>query len=348
MRQKTLFTVSGICCPSDDEAKIVRIVQSLHGVVQNSVKCRSRKLTVEHDPDLISATKIGGEREQGVLFLQQSEGSFSEEAATATARTGLYLCNYLVFVLRQVATHWHTYRIAIHGSKMPWHTMPGGFSQGRKPPVLHNDQSNPTQEPGGIFNFCQIVPCEQPDASTLILFNLRGAHFAKSVRSTLIWCWCCGHGLIKFTILSQDVKSKVLERLKAYTYKEIHAASDGFKAHLELGAFGTVYEGLLPDGKPIAIIHCDIKPQNILLDGNYITKISDFGLAKLMSPEKARTFTRARGTKGYVTQEWQRNMAITVKVDVYNFGMMLLEIICCRKNLELDAPENEIVVRLSK
>eukprot|EP01018_Ginkgo_biloba_P038690 Gb_02866 [translate_table: standard] len=249
-------------------------------------------------------------------------------------------------------------------------------------------------------------PCEQPDASTLILFNLRGAHFAKSVRSTSIWCWCCGHGLIKFTILSQDVKSKVPERLKAYTYKEIHAAADGFKAHLGLAAFGTVYEGLLPDGKPIAvkkkwrkakikrllvyeymckgsldtalfegdgwnlrvqiaigtargilylheecrvhIIHCDIKPQNILLDGNYITKISDFGLAKLMSPEKAQTFTRARGTKGYVAQEWQRNMAITVKVDVYSFGMMLLEIICCRKNLELDAPKNKIIVQLSK
>ncbi|XP_057837439.2 G-type lectin S-receptor-like serine/threonine-protein kinase LECRK3 [Cryptomeria japonica] len=90
------------------------------------------------------------------------------------------------------------------------------------------------------------------------------------------------------------------------------------------------------------VVHCDIKPQNILLDDNYNPKISDFGLAKLMKAEQTRTFTGARGTKGYVAPEWHKNIAITVKVDVYSFGVMLLEIICCRKTINLDAPENEM------
>ncbi|CAB4280603.1 unnamed protein product [Prunus armeniaca] len=77
------------------------------------------------------------------------------------------------------------------------------------------------------------------------------------------------------------------------------------------------------------IIHCDIKPQNILLDEFMCPKISDFGLAKLLKADQTRTTTGIRGTKGYVAPEWHRKMPITVKTDVYSFGIVLLEIICC-------------------
>ncbi|KAK6164238.1 hypothetical protein DH2020_001102 [Rehmannia glutinosa] len=82
------------------------------------------------------------------------------------------------------------------------------------------------------------------------------------------------------------------------------------------------------------IIHCDIKPQNILLDEYYNARISDFGLAKLLAMNQSNTNTNIRGTKGYVAPEWFRNSKITVKVDVYSFGVLLLEIVTCRKSLE--------------
>ena len=89
------------------------------------------------------------------------------------------------------------------------------------------------------------------------------------------------------------------------------------------------------------IIHCDIKPQNILLDDYYNARISDFGLAKLLAMDQSKTETAIRGTKGYVSPEWFRNKPITVKVDVYSFGVMLLEIICCRKSVDLEIGEAE-------
>ncbi|KAK8705880.1 hypothetical protein V6N13_049466 [Hibiscus sabdariffa] len=91
------------------------------------------------------------------------------------------------------------------------------------------------------------------------------------------------------------------------------------------------------------IIHCDIKPQNILLDDNLTPKISDFGLAKLLINSKTQTQTGVRGTKGYVAPEWFRNTPVTVKVDVYSFGVMLLEIICCRKCVDFEMEEEAIL-----
>ncbi|KAK8958735.1 G-type lectin S-receptor-like serine/threonine-protein kinase [Platanthera guangdongensis] len=89
------------------------------------------------------------------------------------------------------------------------------------------------------------------------------------------------------------------------------------------------------------IIHCDIKSENILLDENFRPKVSDFGLAKLMSREHSHIITMVRGTRGYLAPKWVSNWPITVKADVYSYGMVLLEIIGGRRNLDVSLDEDQ-------
>ncbi|KAL5781201.1 hypothetical protein ACOSP7_006230 [Xanthoceras sorbifolium] len=86
------------------------------------------------------------------------------------------------------------------------------------------------------------------------------------------------------------------------------------------------------------ILHFDIKSHNILLDHNFQPKISDFGLAKLCSNDiSIVSITAARGTVGYIAPElYSRNFGeVSYKYDIFSYGMMLLEMVGCRKNNDL-------------
>ncbi|KAI9077559.1 hypothetical protein K1719_040491 [Acacia pycnantha] len=97
-------------------------------------------------------------------------------------------------------------------------------------------------------------------------------------------------------------------------------------------AHGIVY---LHQGCDMQILHFDIKPHNILLDENFIPKVSDFGLAKLYPVnDSIITLTIARGTLGYMAPElFYKNIGgVSYKSDVYSFGMLLMEMTSKRKN----------------
>ncbi|KAL5837194.1 hypothetical protein ACOSQ3_014363 [Xanthoceras sorbifolium] len=96
------------------------------------------------------------------------------------------------------------------------------------------------------------------------------------------------------------------------------------------------------------IIHLDIKPQNILLDENFNAKVSDFGLSKLIDRDQSQVVTTMRGTPGYLAPEWLSSV-ITEKVDTYSFGVVILEILCGRKNIDRSQPEEDMhLLRLFK
>nr|XP_040256332.2 G-type lectin S-receptor-like serine/threonine-protein kinase At2g19130 [Aegilops tauschii subsp. strangulata] len=94
-------------------------------------------------------------------------------------------------------------------------------------------------------------------------------------------------------------------------------------------ARGLVY---LHDSCRDCIIHCDIKPENILLDVSFVPKIADFGMAKFLGRDFSRVLTTMRGTIGYLAPEWISGTVITAKVDVYSYGMVLLKIVSGKRN----------------
>ncbi|VAI23766.1 unnamed protein product [Triticum turgidum subsp. durum] len=97
----------------------------------------------------------------------------------------------------------------------------------------------------------------------------------------------------------------------------------------------------LHEGCRREIAHLDIKPQKILLDGNFNAKVADFGLSKLIDRDQSKVMTMMRGTPGYLAPEWLTSQ-ITEKVDVYSFGVVILEIISGRKCIDRSRPEEDV------
>ncbi|KAI9074544.1 hypothetical protein K1719_043488 [Acacia pycnantha] len=151
----------------------------------------------------------------------------------------------------------------------------------------------------------------------------------------------------RFNEANQIEKGKY--KMLVYEYMENGSLATNLESNKSLD-WRKRYEIALGTARGLAYLHeeclewvfnCDIKPQNILLDSDYQPKVADFGLSKLQNRNDVKnpSFSRIRGTRGYMAPEWVFNLPITSKVDVYSYGIVVLEMIT-GKRLRVDGPDH--------
>ncbi|KAG6546962.1 hypothetical protein Mapa_011578 [Marchantia paleacea] len=143
-----------------------------------------------------------------------------------------------------------------------------------------------------------------------------------------------GHRLLVYEFMAKGSLDKWL-----FAPKDATNATDAFcldwntRFKIALGtARGLAY---LHDECSARIIHMDIKPQNILLDAEFFPKVADFGLSKLLDHEDSGILTSMRGTPGYLAPELLLRSQVSEKIDIYSYGIVLIELLTGRKSIDM-------------
>ncbi|CAK9864699.1 unnamed protein product [Sphagnum jensenii] len=153
---------------------------------------------------------------------------------------------------------------------------------------------------------------------------------------------CCLHHTQRLLVYEYVENKNLAEALWGSNMEDNIFLDWPTRFHIVVGiARGLVY--LHEDLQP-CIIHRDIKASNILLTNNLSAKIADFGLARLFSDDQSQLFTQVAGTIGYMSPEYATLGQLSKKVDVYSFGVLLLEIISGRKAILQNATNNMYLV----
>ncbi|MBA0841386.1 hypothetical protein Goarm_003880, partial [Gossypium armourianum] len=190
--------------------------------------------------------------------------------------------------------------------------------------------------------------------SLLILILLIIAVIAGSIFDAFFYLLLCGLlGLVvlgaffflrsrnRFQEVEEDHLDNMLGMPTRFSYEELKNITKNFSNKLGEGGFGSVSQGTLPSGSQVAVKHLfGIGPVNksFVAEVQTIGSIHHFNL--LIEKDQSQVVTSMRGTPGYMAPEWL-SLVITQKVDVYSFGIIVLEVLCGRRNIDGSQQEED-------
>ncbi|XP_059628295.1 probable LRR receptor-like serine/threonine-protein kinase At3g47570 [Cornus florida] len=169
-------------------------------------------------------------------------------------------------------------------------------------------------------------------------------------------------GTLAFTDESRWRRSKVSIQTELISivksgripYHELVRATDGFSESnlLGMGSFGSVYRynyfldiskrldimidvvcalAYLHHDYSMCVVHCDLKPSNVLLDEDMVAHVRDFGIAKLLEQGESITVTKTLATFRYIVPEYGFEGFVSIRCDVYSYGIILMKTFTRRK-----------------
>ncbi|XP_027064425.2 uncharacterized protein [Coffea arabica] len=164
-----------------------------------------------------------------------------------------------------------------------------------------------------VFKIQQEGAFNSFDAECEVLRSLRHRNLTKVISS-------CSN---------EDFKALVLEfmpngSLEKWLYSQNHFLE--IKQRLDILIDVACALQYLHYGLSTPVVHCDVKPGNVLLDHDMVAHVSDFGVAKLLGHEDSFTYTKTLATFGYLAPEYGLEGLISTKCDVYSFGIMIMEV----------------------
>ncbi|KAL8499032.1 hypothetical protein ACS0TY_022117 [Phlomoides rotata] len=165
-----------------------------------------------------------------------------------------------------------------------------------------------------VFNMQPVAAFKGIDVECEVLRNIRHRNLTKVLRS-------CSN---------PNFKALVLEYMpNASLEKWLYSHNLFLDAKQRLDILIDVASALeyLHHGYSTPIVHCDLKPSNVLLDGEMIAHVCDFGISKLLGNEESTVLTNTLATLGYIAPEYGLEGIVSTRCDMYSYGMMLMETI---------------------
>ncbi|PON36318.1 Mitogen-activated protein kinase kinase kinase [Parasponia andersonii] len=170
-----------------------------------------------------------------------------------------------------------------------------------------------------VFNLELEEAFKSFDTECELLCNIRHRNLVKIIT-------CC---------TNVDFKALVLEYIPLGSLDKLLYSDDEFCMNIlqRLNIMTDVASALeyLHFGYSTPIVHCDLKPSNVLLDEDMVAHVADFGIAKLLSGEDSMTQTMTLATIGYMAPEYGLDGIVSRKGDVYSYGIMLMEVFTKKK-----------------
>ncbi|KAM3393885.1 hypothetical protein P3S68_002886 [Capsicum galapagoense] len=174
-----------------------------------------------------------------------------------------------------------------------------------------------------VFNLQLDAAFKSFDTECEVLRSLRHRNIVKVITS------CSNH----------DFKALVLDympngNLEKYLYS--HNYFLDIKQRLSIMIDVACALEYLHHGCSLPVIHCDVKPSNVLLDEDMVAHLRDFGISKLLGEDQGDLYTKTLATLGYIAPEYGLDGLVSAKCDIYSYGVMLLETFTRRKPNEFE------------